>query len=325
MNKTFKKILSVCCTVVTTLTATLFRSTEVRADNNYRIFFIGDEQVGKTQLVKRIAGNEFEKNYRPTIGVDFEPMATNSGARLRLWERPGGNKSWLECVTALYIGNDVLVYCCSNDQINSQSRENLQESFEIPADSSVMLCITKMDDLHQSDQPSTTDFNQENLKKILTQFREANAGCNILSEILVTSAKNDRYKLCTPETYDSTECKNIYKNLAEDLVNLCKDQQSTRPDVGLLDDLCGASDDADNDGATYHMSLAAKDSRSYGKKPKLKMSRWLGIPASLVCLGLIGGLGCYYEYDRHKTKIAEKKPKGKYIQQEKKRIKQTIR
>ena len=319
MNKTFKKILSVCCTVVTTLTATMFRSTEVRADNNYRIFFIGDEQVGKTQLVKRIAENEFEKNYRPTIGVDFETMATKSGARLRLWERPGGNKSWLECVTALYIGNDVLVYCCSNDQINSQSRENLQESFEIPADSSVMLCITKKDDLHQSDQPSTTDFNQETLQKLLKQFQEANAGCKILPAILVTSAKNNKYKLCTPENYDSTECKNIYKNLANDIVALCSGQEPDRSNVHAerTEEMSGDSATSGNTGATINTSLDDIDNSSYSKKPKLNMGCRLGVITLLVSLGLIGGLGCYYEYDRHKTKIAEKNPKGKYIQHEK--------
>ena len=96
MNKTFKKILSVCCTVVTTLTATLFRSTEVQAYNSYRIFFIGESGVGKTQLVNRIDKNEFSDDYKYTIVAGFFIKNTTASDSLQLWDTVG-KESWREC------------------------------------------------------------------------------------------------------------------------------------------------------------------------------------------------------------------------------------
>ena len=299
MNKTFKKILSVCCTVVTTLTATLFRSTEVRAKNLYSIVFIGDGKVGKTQLVTRTINNAFAENYKPSYVVDFITRQTESGDELQLWDTAERKENRADIQTSYHFAQ-VLLYCCSCDQIESQSQQDLKKSFEIPDDSPVMLCITKKDDLHHSNQPSTNDFNQEKLQNILAQFREANKGCNILPKILVTSAKNNNYKLCTPEGYDSTECKDIYQNLAEDLVNLCRVQEIAQNPVDSELE-AGMCETSGND-------------RAY----------WLVVPASLVCLGLIGGLGCY-AYDRYKKKKAVNHPKGKYIQNEKKRITKTIK
>ena len=116
----------------------------------------------------------------------------------------------------------------------------------------------------------------------------------------MTSAKNNQYKLCTPDDYDSTECKDIYQNLAEDLVNLCRGPEKAQNtvDSDLKDGMCETSG---ND-------------RAY----------WLVVPASLVCLGLIGGLGCY-AYDRYKKKKAVNHPKGKYRRTDNKQIKKNIK
>ena len=89
MNKTFKKILSVCCTVVTTLTATLFRSTEVRADDTYKIVFIGYPEVGKTQLVGRIEGKEFSEFCLTTMSVEFSCGKTVNGEKYQVWDTAG--------------------------------------------------------------------------------------------------------------------------------------------------------------------------------------------------------------------------------------------
>ena len=72
MNKTFKKIFSVCCAVVTTLTATLFHSTNLKAEGQkQQIVFVGPEQAGKTKLISRIYGNSYNSDYATTIGMDF--------------------------------------------------------------------------------------------------------------------------------------------------------------------------------------------------------------------------------------------------------------
>ena len=37
----------------------------------YTLIIIGDNKVGKTQLLHRLNGEEFQRDYFPTFGVDF--------------------------------------------------------------------------------------------------------------------------------------------------------------------------------------------------------------------------------------------------------------
>jgi len=290
MNKTFKKILSVCCTIVTTLTATLFRSTEVRANNTYKIVFIGDEQVGKTQLAKRIATEEFDENYTPTIVTNFFARISDEEDRITMFDL-ASNQRFQTIVQTYYHKAHVLLYCCSTQQLTSQTQNCNIDKYNIPRDSTVLICITQADTMTDAESETKTQIGQA-----FQYFRQDAAECTILPKILVTSAKKNQYKFCKPEDYDSTTYKNIDPNLAEDLVNLCRSQE--------------AAQNTGNAGATNNTSLYDIDNSSNGKKPKLHMRYWLGIPTSLFGIGLLASLGCY-EYDRHKKKklVKPKAPK----------------
>ena len=45
----------------------------------YTLIIIGDNKVGKTQLLHRLNGEKFQKDYFPTFGVDFRIKTTNNG------------------------------------------------------------------------------------------------------------------------------------------------------------------------------------------------------------------------------------------------------
>ncbi len=305
MNKTFKKILSVCCTVVTTLTATLFRSTEVHADNTYKIVFIGESEVGKTQLVTRIARNEFVGNYTSTIGASFFTRTSGKEDRINLFDLAGTERFQI-FVQTYYHKAHVLLYCCSTQQLTSQTQNCNIDKYNIPRDSTVLICITQADTM--TDDKSDT---QTQLGQTLQYFQTNAPQCTILPEILVTSAKTGKYKFCKPEDYDSTTYKNIHPNLAEDLVNLCRGQETAQNTVKSDQrGMCENSGNDSNAGATNNTSLADNDNRSYGKKPKMHLGYWLGIPTSLFGIGLLASLGCY-GYDRHKKKklVKPKAPK----------------
>ena len=206
MNKTFKKILSVCCTVVTTLTATLFRSTEVRADNDYKIVFIGDEKVGKTQLAKRIAENGFSDDYKFTLGVCYSTRTTTAGDSLQLFDLAGEER--FRSLGTMYCQRaDVLLYCCSAQQLKSYTQNCNIAQYNIPSGSKVLICITQEDTM-----PDVARETKTQLGQALKTFQTAAPECTILPEILVTSAMKNQYKFCTPENYDSTTYKNIYQN-----------------------------------------------------------------------------------------------------------------
>jgi len=45
----------------------------------YTLIIIGDNKVGKTQLLRRLYGEEFQRDYFPTFGVDFRIKTADNG------------------------------------------------------------------------------------------------------------------------------------------------------------------------------------------------------------------------------------------------------
>ena len=60
---------------------------------SYKIIIIGDEAVGKTQIVNRYCDDHFSKNYKKTIGVDFFQkrieLTKEINVSLQIWDVDG--------------------------------------------------------------------------------------------------------------------------------------------------------------------------------------------------------------------------------------------
>lgn len=101
-------------------------------DYFYKIIIIGDELVGKTNLLLRISNGRFEKKPKTTYGVEFEfktiPLPnSNQRVRAQIWDTSGA-KQFLSITTTHYrfaVGA-FLVY----DVTNLQSFLNLREWLE---------------------------------------------------------------------------------------------------------------------------------------------------------------------------------------------------
>ena len=46
-------------------------------DHLFKILIIGDTEVGKSCLMKRVMENQFEQDYSATIGVELESLILN--------------------------------------------------------------------------------------------------------------------------------------------------------------------------------------------------------------------------------------------------------
>ncbi|EJW05102.1 small GTP-binding protein domain [Edhazardia aedis USNM 41457] len=60
--------------------------------SKYKIVFLGDAAVGKTTLLSQYAYKQAEKNYHPTIGIDFltqQLKINNEIVKLQLWDTAG--------------------------------------------------------------------------------------------------------------------------------------------------------------------------------------------------------------------------------------------
>ena len=72
---------------------------------------VGDLSVGKTSLINRYCHNVFEKDYKPTIGVEYELRkykVLDQEFHLQMWDTSGEER--FKCITAAYYrGSNVIV------------------------------------------------------------------------------------------------------------------------------------------------------------------------------------------------------------------------
>lgn len=83
-----------------------------------KIVVVGDISVGKTCLVKRFCQNKFEKDYKATIGVDFEVeqfQILRSSFKIQIWDTAGQER--FKSIAAAYYRKAnavIVVFDCSD-------------------------------------------------------------------------------------------------------------------------------------------------------------------------------------------------------------------
>ena len=157
---------------------------------------IGDSQVGKTTIVNRLLGKDFDNLTTSTIGsicsiFRFEnKQLDNSDLRINIWDTAGQEKFRSTC-TGCIKKADILVFVRDNlndnydDWINL-SAENLpivgdsNNGYEICSNLKIILCLNK------------TDLISENEKKDLYELlKNRSQSFNPNAEVFLISSKND--------------------------------------------------------------------------------------------------------------------------------------
>jgi small GTP-binding protein len=99
----------------------------VNHNNSCKIIFIGDSNVGKTNIISRFRYNMFEESYLTTIGLDFHVKSLNirgENVKLNIWDTAGHAK-FRDVLHPYYKTADVICFCyditntVSIEQINT--------------------------------------------------------------------------------------------------------------------------------------------------------------------------------------------------------------
>ena len=72
-------------------------------DHILRVLLIGNSSVGKTCILKRFAGDEFDPNFITTIGVDFKIRTielNGERVKLQIWDTAGQER--FRTITSTY-------------------------------------------------------------------------------------------------------------------------------------------------------------------------------------------------------------------------------
>tara|TARA_B100001063_G_scaffold247037_1_gene289623 strand:- start:921 stop:1520 length:600 start_codon:yes stop_codon:yes gene_type:complete len=85
---------------------------DISYDYTFKILFVGDEQVGKTSILKRITKMNLSQKYQPTIGVDFlttTHKVNNKLIKCHMWDT-AGNKAFHNIITRYFNGSAAVIF-----------------------------------------------------------------------------------------------------------------------------------------------------------------------------------------------------------------------
>ena len=169
-----------------------------------RIILVGDSNVGKTSLINRFMGDDFQENYQCTINVDFKiktiTFSSSIAAELKIWDTCGQER--FKSLTSGYFKEAhgiVLVFDVSNldsfknlsfwlKEIKNNSNSNIKPE--------IILVANKID---LKDRKVTNETGKEfaNKNKIMYVETSAKNGLNIdsqfekLADVLINKIKEN--------------------------------------------------------------------------------------------------------------------------------------
>ena len=117
--------------------------------NRYKIIFVGDIGVGKTEIINRILDIPFEDLYEPSIGIDYfvrNIKFQGKKIKVQLWDTPGQEK--YKGMIRSYVRNSSFIFVVfdissKNSFDNIPNWINFMKSIE--NNTTIILCGNKID------------------------------------------------------------------------------------------------------------------------------------------------------------------------------------
>ena len=153
-------------------------------DYIFKVVFVGDATVGKTQIKSRYVQDIFDNNYNPTIGLEFEVKEVeidNKKIKLQLWDTAGQEK--FRSITRTYYKSAhliVFVYAIDNENTFKNIQNCGKDVKEQTNEKTKFLLVGNKCDLYEEKQVSTEEA-QKYAKDNNMEFIEVSAkeGTNI--------------------------------------------------------------------------------------------------------------------------------------------------
>ena len=150
----------------------------------FKIILIGDSSVGKTSLVNRFMGMDYEENYACTINADFKKKSLSidpsCSAELVIWDTCGQEK--FKAITRQYFKDAngiILVYDVNNENSFKGLYSWLNEIYSNTSNDSCIVLVGNKIDI--SDRKVTKEEGEEFAKKNKLLYLETSSknGINI--------------------------------------------------------------------------------------------------------------------------------------------------
>ncbi|XP_018410519.1 PREDICTED: ras-related protein Rab-34 isoform X3 [Nanorana parkeri] len=170
-----------------------------------KVIVVGDLSVGKTCMINRFCKDVFDKNYKATIGVDFEMErfeVLGVPFSLQLWDTAGQER--FKCIASTYYrGAQAVIIAFDLSDISSleHTKQWLQDALKENDPSSVLLFLSpsqyalmekdaiKVAKEMQAEYWSMSSLTGENVKEFFFRVASLTFESSVLAELEKTNAR----------------------------------------------------------------------------------------------------------------------------------------
>jgi len=152
--------------------------------NKFKLVFLGDQSVGKTSMITRLAYDSFDNTYEATIGVDFLTKTIyldDQTVRLQLWDTAGQER--FRSLIPSYIRDSnvaIVVYDVTSEKSFEGADKWISDVKEKRGEDTAIYLVANKTDLETKRVVTTDDGRAKAAEKGLRYFEtSAKTGYNV--------------------------------------------------------------------------------------------------------------------------------------------------
>ena len=204
------------------------KSVENNSDYSFKVVFLGDACVGKTQIINKFVINNFATEYQPTISATYSSKSiswSNKRIDLQLWDTPGQEK-YRKLAKVFYKNSHLIVFVYAIDDKNSfDNISKWVDEVKIQNKDAKFLLVGNKYDLDCKRQVSIEDaINYANKNNIDSIEVSAKTGFNF--DIIFNSSLSRLLEEKNKDEENSSKNKNVSDNYKKNVSSNSNDNKN---------------------------------------------------------------------------------------------------
>ena len=191
----------------------------------FKVVFVGDAAVGKTQIINKFVNDKFDASYKLTVGVEFAPKVVdfeNKKIKLQLWDT-AGQESYKSIIKNYYKDSHLIAFVYdinTRDSFNSILKYWVEDVKKQNKDAKFLLVGNKCDlkeDKRQVTKEEAKKYAEDNNMKFIEVSAKTGEGINDMFNYIISELLKEK----EPGLFDNQYKNNIKINKTSCLNEYC--------------------------------------------------------------------------------------------------------
>ena len=204
------------------------KSVENNSDYSFKVVFLGDACVGKTQIINKFVINNFATEYQPTISATYSSKSiswSNKRIDLQLWDTPGQEK-YRKLAKVFYKNSHLIVFVYAIDDKNSfDNISKWVDEVKIQNKDAKFLLVGNKCDLKKERQVTEEDAKQYATENNM-EFMEVSAKDRTNIENMFNSSLQKLLEEKNKDEINSSENKKVFDNYKKNVSSNSNDNKN---------------------------------------------------------------------------------------------------